>query len=125
MIDYQEIAQRYVSVWNETDAARRRDAIAELWTNEGANFVGTLEFHGQAELETRVTSAHEKWIAEAGNRFQLRQPAQGHHGGVFIWWEMVTRAGGDVAGTGLEFLVLDSTGRIEVDYQFADPFSQQ
>jgi hypothetical protein len=35
-------------------------------------------------------------------------------------WEMVGKATGEVAGVGLEFLVLDEEGRIRTDYQFIE-----
>jgi len=35
-------------------------------------------------------------------------------------WDMVPSGGGDVAGAGLEILVLDEDGRIETDYQFIE-----
>jgi hypothetical protein len=34
-------------------------------------------------------------------------------------WEMVSTSG-EVAGVGLEFLVLDADGRIRLDYQFIE-----
>jgi len=34
-------------------------------------------------------------------------------------WEMVSK-GGDVAGVGLQFLLLSADGRIRVDYQFIE-----
>jgi len=35
-------------------------------------------------------------------------------------WEMVSTATGEVAGVGLEVLVLDERGRITTDYQFVE-----
>jgi hypothetical protein len=35
-------------------------------------------------------------------------------------WEIVPADGGEPAGAGLEFLVLDADGRIRVDYQFIE-----
>jgi hypothetical protein len=35
-------------------------------------------------------------------------------------WEMVSTTTGEVAGVGLEVLVLDDQGRITVDYQFIE-----
>ena len=35
-------------------------------------------------------------------------------------WEMVRKGTGDVAGVGLEFLVLGADGRIRIDYQFIE-----
>lgn len=35
-------------------------------------------------------------------------------------WEMVSTTTGEVAGVGLEVLVLDDQGRIRIDYQFIE-----
>ena len=35
-------------------------------------------------------------------------------------WEMIPAGGGEVAGAGLEILVLDTDGRITADYQFIE-----
>ena len=35
----EELADRYVALWNEPDADRRRRSIAELWTRNGRHFV--------------------------------------------------------------------------------------
>ena len=40
-----------MGVWNETDAAKRRTTISQLWTPEGEHFVRTLHAAGYAELE--------------------------------------------------------------------------
>jgi hypothetical protein len=40
---------------------------------------------------------------------------------VKLAWEMVPAGGGEVAGSGVDFLVLDGDGRIRRDYQFIDP----
>ena len=36
----QTLADRYVAVWNETDAERRRAEIADLWMPDGEHYVG-------------------------------------------------------------------------------------
>jgi AraC-like DNA-binding protein len=37
MTNRNELADRYVALWNEPDADRRRAAIAELWTEDGVH----------------------------------------------------------------------------------------
>jgi hypothetical protein len=36
-------------------------------------------------------------------------------------WEMVPAEGGEPAGAGVEFVILDAQGRIRFDYQFIEP----
>jgi hypothetical protein len=39
LIDPRELVDRYVAVWNEPDAERRRKAIAEPWTEDGVQLL--------------------------------------------------------------------------------------
>jgi hypothetical protein len=113
----QHLADRYVAVWNETDADARRQAIANLWTSDGKHYVRSREVHGYEELETRISGSHEKNVRDGGNRFRAVKNAQALGVVVTFNWEMVT-AGCEVVAVGLEFLVLDERGRILTDYQF-------
>ncbi|MGF6348627.1 hypothetical protein [Variovorax sp. W2I14] len=118
---FAELADRYVAVWNETDAAARRDAIASLWVPEGEHYVRTLQAKGYEALQQRVTSSHEKNVRGAGFRFVATGDAQALHNAVMFHWQMVPAAGGPMAALGLEFLVLAPDGRIAIDYQFILP----
>jgi hypothetical protein len=33
--DLNELVSRYIAAWNEPDAGARRQAVAELWTEDG------------------------------------------------------------------------------------------
>jgi hypothetical protein len=131
------LADRYVALWNEPDADRRRSAIAELWTANGAHILqppqemreiaarpgigltATLEARGHSALEARATTAYEEFISAGEFRFQRRDDVERLADVVKFTWEMVSRDG-NVAGTGLEFLIVAPDGRIERDYQFIE-----
>jgi hypothetical protein len=119
--NFAELADRYVALWNETDAGTRRDAIATLWGPEGEHCVRTLQAKGYEALMQRVTSSHEKNVRDAGFRFRSTGDAQLLQNTVMFHWEMVPAAGGPVVALGLEFLVLAEDGRIAKDYQFILP----
>lgn len=85
------LVDRYVAVWNEPDAERRRQAIAELWTEDGVQLLQprqevlktaaglgltpTLKARGHAELEVRVTRSYEDFIAPREFVFRTRDNA--------------------------------------------------
>jgi hypothetical protein len=137
MDDGNELADRYVALWNERDPEHRRVAIAELWTEDGAHVLqppqeardiasrpgiglaARFEARGHGALEARATSAHEEFIARGGFTFRRRDDVQRLADVVKFHWEMVSKDG-DVAGVGLEFLVLAPDGRIRCDYQFIE-----
>lgn len=137
MEDPNELAGRYVALWNEADPLRRRAAIANLWIEDGVHILqppqevreiaarrgigltARLEARGHAALEARVTSAFEEFVAPGEFSFRRRDSATCLDDVVKFRWEMVSRDG-DVAGTGLEFLVVAPDGRIRRDYQFIE-----
>jgi hypothetical protein len=66
-----------------------------------------------------VTRAYEEFVAPGTFTFSSRRNADRLHDVVKFTWEMVSRDG-EVAGVGLEILVLDQDGRIRTDYQFVE-----
>ena len=117
-ISAQQLADRYVAVWNETNPAARRDTIAQLWLPDGVHYVTTREARGYAALEERVIGSHNKNVREAGHVFKAVKNAQALHGVVTFNWEMIRPATGEVLAVGLEFLQIDADGRITSDFQF-------
>jgi SnoaL-like domain len=120
MTQVTELVDRYVAVWNEPDAEKRRRGIAALWAEDGAHFTPSLEARGYQALEARVAGAHQKWVKEGGFVFRSAKNVETHHDGVRFNWEMVPAAGGAIAAAGFDFLVLGDDGRIRLDYQFLD-----
>ena len=130
-----ELAEKYLALWNEPDADRRRRMIAELWTEDGRHILqppqeirgiaarpglgmtAILEARGYDEIEARATSAYEHWVGSEGLSFRGRDDAERLADVVKFHWEAVAKDG-EVFGVGLNFLVLAADGRIERDYTF-------
>jgi hypothetical protein len=135
MSDSSDLVNRYVAIWNEPDAERRRRAIGELWSEDAVHILQppqevqeaaaaldvrpTFEVQGHNELEARVRRAYEQFVAGGGNSFRAKDDAVRLGDVVKFKWEMVS-SNGEVAGVGLEFAVLDADGRIRRDYQFIE-----
>jgi hypothetical protein len=114
-------ADRYVAVWNESDPARRRQRVADLWGTSGQSLHRTLDPRGVDAITARVTQSYDKWLAQRGLRFHASGQPQGHHDVVMCNWAMGAPDGGDVVSLGLSFLLLDASGRLHSDLQFAEP----
>ncbi|MFB8241861.1 hypothetical protein ACFC58_35545 [Kitasatospora purpeofusca] len=131
----QRIADRYVALWNEPDAERRRRAIEELWAADGVHLLQppedmreraaelgftetVLEARGHDALERRVTRAHQEFVAGGGCSFREQGEAIRVGDAVKLSWAMVRPGEDEVLGGGVEVLVLDEAGRITTDYQF-------
>jgi hypothetical protein len=137
MSTHEELVQRYVAMWNEADPEARRAAVRELWAEDGiqvlkppeellANaaalgFVNpVLEARGHAELDARVTRAHEEFVAPGEFRFRARQDPVLLGSVMRFGWEMVATKDGEAVAAGTEFAILDASGRIRADYQFIE-----
>jgi hypothetical protein len=130
-----DLAQKYLALWNEPDADRRRRMIAELWTEDGRHLLqppqeirgiaaqpgigltAILEARGYEQIEARVASAYEHWVGSEGLSFRGRDDAERLGDVVKFHWEAVAKDG-ELFGVGLNFLVLAADGRIERDYVF-------
>jgi hypothetical protein len=130
-----ELAEKYVALWNEPDADRRRRMIAELWAEDGRHILqppqeiraiaaqpgialtASLQAQGYEEIEARAASAYEHWVGSEGLSFRGRDDADRLDDVVKLHWEAVAKDG-TVVAVGLTFLVLAADGRIERDYTF-------
>ncbi|WP_285735510.1 nuclear transport factor 2 family protein [Kitasatospora phosalacinea] len=120
MPDHDELARRYVELWNEPDPARRRAEIDALFAPGIAHRSPTLEADGRAAMADRVAASHRKWVRDSGHEFRALPGADGHHGTVRLRWEMVHAASGERVSLGFDFLTLDADGLILSDHQFVD-----
>ena len=132
-----ESAEKYLALWNEPDADRRRRMIAELWTEDGRHILqppreireiaaqpgigltAILEARGHKEIEARAASAYEHWVGSEGLRFRGRDDVERLGDVVKFHWEAMS-PDGDVAAVGLVFVVLGEDGRIRRDYVFIE-----
>ena len=135
-VDAQELAGRYAAVWNEPDPGLRRKAVEDLWAPDGVHVLQppqdlrdqaarlgfaepVLVARGHAELEARVTRAHEEFVATGEYAFRAAADTAAALEDVITFrWQSVLVASGEVAGGGLEFVTLDAEGRISRDHQF-------
>jgi hypothetical protein len=129
------LAEKYVALWNEPDADRRRRMIAELWAEDGRHILqppqeirkiaaqpgiamtAILEARGYEQIEARAASAYEHWVGSEGLSFRGRDDADRLGDVVKLHWEAVGKDG-TVFAVGLSFLVVAANGRIERDYTF-------
>ena len=117
----EDLARRYVHIWNEADPAARRAQVKALWIENGTHYVRTREVHGHADLEVRVATSHQANIAERNYWFEVDGGVEQLRDMVKFNWRMVGKGGGAIAATGLIVALLADDGRIRIDYQFIDP----
>jgi hypothetical protein len=135
--DPRDLVRRYVAVWHEPDAELRRKAVHDLWAEDGAHVLQppqemrqaaaglgfpslVLQARGHEELDARVTRTYHEFVESGEYTFRSRDNADRLGDVIKFNWEIITGDSGEVAGTGLEVLVLDKDGRIKTDYQFIE-----
>ena len=118
MMNLTGLVDRYVAVWNEADANERRKRIRSLWAPDGTTCNRLQEACGYEAIEARVAGSWDKWIREGKYRFRPMK-SDSHHEIIKFDWMMEKVPAGEVDSTGVSFLVLDSSGVIQHDYQFS------
>jgi hypothetical protein len=104
-----ELVDRYIAMWNETDAERRRRLIAQVWT-EGATYLDpALQAEGHAGIDAMVKSVHERF---PGHRFRRTGDVDAHHDCVRFAWEL-GRDDAPPIVTGIDFGVTEGGKRLQ------------
>ncbi len=134
MTDPNELADRYVAIWNEPDPERRRAAVKELWAAGGVQILkppqeireiaetlamrSILESRGHAELEARVANAVEQFSSKY--EFRRSGDADRLQDVMTFRWEAILRDSGEPDVAGRHVFMLDPDGRIRLDYLFVE-----
>jgi hypothetical protein len=134
-VDAPALAARYIAVWTEPDAARRRTLLEDLWSpdarhilqppqeiRDAATRLGfthtTLEAHGHDAIATRVHRGYDEFVAPGQYTFRPTGDAVRLTDTILFTWEMLDLTTNTVAGGGREVVVLTPTGQIATDYMF-------
>jgi hypothetical protein len=96
------LIDRYIAMWNETDAKSRRDLIARTW-NENASYLDPLmRGEGHAGIDAMVHGVQERF---PGHRFRRTSEVDAHHDRARFSWELAADGGG-VLVSGVDFATL-------------------
>jgi hypothetical protein len=116
MTTYDELAQRYVDTWNETDPDARRAAVDGLYT-EDARYIDPLAAaEGREAIAAMIGAVQQQF---AGFVFRLAGPVDGHHNQARFGWELGP-AGAEAPIVGFDVAVTDGSGRIQTVLGFLD-----
>ncbi|MEO8057907.1 MAG: hypothetical protein ABI671_06245 [Burkholderiales bacterium] len=115
----QNIIERYLSMWNESDPDRRHEIVKGLWADDGENVSRRFDIRGVDEIVRRVDQAHTDWVQSKGFIFKAAGAADSHNHLILLPWEMAPRKGGMPEARGTDVFVLNGDGRIQSLYHFA------
>ena len=115
MTDTETLVDRYIAMWNETDAVKRRALIAEVWTADPTYVDPALRGDGRDGINAMVGQVHERF---PGHRFRRTGEIDGHNDRVRFGWELGPE-GGPAAVKGVDFATV-ADGRLAAVTGFFD-----
>lgn len=111
-----KIVDQYIELWNERDAIRRRELLADIWTDDGEYVDPLGEARGPAAIDALIAGAQGQF---PGLVFSLAGPVDTHHNIARFTWELGPE-GGESLVIGSDTAVLAEDGRLQQVYGFLD-----
>lgn len=90
MSQHTDLIDCYIAMWNETDAGRRRELIARVWTDGASYLDPVLQGEGRSGIDAMVKSVQERF---PGHRFRRTSEVDAHHDRVRFCWELGPESG--------------------------------
>ncbi len=116
MTMFDELAQRYIAAWNETDPAARRAAVNEL-CSEAARYIDPMVVaEGREAIAATIAAVQDQF---PGFVFRLAGPVDAHHDQARFSWELGP-AGQQAPIVGFDVAVTDGAGRLQTVLGFLD-----
>lgn len=120
MTDVTKLADRYIDMWNQTDAEKRRRLIAELWTADAIYADPVLRGEGRDGIHSMVGQVHERF---PGHTFRRTSDVDAHNDRLRFGWELAP-AGGPPVVKGVDFATV-ADGRLASVTGFFDVVRQR
>jgi len=114
--DIEQLVERYLDAFNETEPSRRRELLGELYGANSTYVDPHVELRGPEELDQFIASTQERF---PGYRFRLGGPIDAHHNQARFQWYAGPSDSDDPVYVGFDVLVTDG-GRVGSVYGFMD-----
>jgi len=115
MTNLEQLAERYIATWNETDPAARRKLVDELWAADGRYTDPLVDVTGPEAIDATLAAVQGQF---PGLVFTLGAVEAHHHIARFTW--NLGPAGGEPLVIGFDVLAADEDGRIASVHGFLD-----
>jgi hypothetical protein len=112
----QDIIEKYIATWNETDPARRGALIAEVYATDATYTDPLADLRGLAEIDAGVAGAQQMF---PGMVFTLAGPVDAHHNQARFTWYLGP-AGDEPVVIGFDVAVADADGKLASVHGFLD-----
>ena len=117
MSTFDELAQRYIDTWNQTDPDTRHAAVTALYA-EDARYVDPLvDAAGHDAIAATIGAVHQQF---PGFEFRLSGPVDAHHDQFRFSCELGPAGAPEAPVAGSDVAVLDADGRLARVFGFLD-----
>ncbi|MGH2560951.1 MAG: nuclear transport factor 2 family protein [Thermomicrobiales bacterium] len=117
MTDVTPVIDRYVAIWNETDAARRRALIAQTWTEDASYIDPLMRGDGPDGIDAMIAGVQQQF---PGHWIQRTGEIDAHNDRVRFAWALVGASGESPVVAGVDFGVVAADGRLQAITGFLD-----
>ncbi|GGS19354.1 MULTISPECIES: nuclear transport factor 2 family protein [Actinokineospora] len=116
MSDLKELVDRYIQLWNTTDAETRAAQAAEVLTDDVVFVDPVMEVQGPAAISAGIGAVLEQ---VPGHELTLLGAVDAHHGIARFRWQIAPAGGGESVIEGFDVVVAEE-GRLKGIYGFID-----
>jgi hypothetical protein len=113
----QEIVEKYLAAWNETDQAKRRILVDEVWAPDGSYTDPLADVQGREAIDGLIGAVQAQF---PGFVFTLGGAVDAHHDQVRFTWNLGPAGAAEAPVVGFDVAVLDGAGQIGSVYGFLD-----
>lgn len=121
MTDVKQVAHRYIELWNERAAHRRREMLAANWTADARYADPLMSGNGHDGVEALISGVQQKF---PDFKFTLLGEPSGFGEHVRFSWGLGPDGAADSPIKGTDFAVLSQDGRIKSITGFLDQVPQ-
>jgi hypothetical protein len=114
-IDAARVAEQYIALWNETDAARRLALLETHWTSDARYVDPLMQGGGRTQISALVGGVHQRY---PGFRFKLKGQADAHGEHLRFSWTLGPSGAEDLI-EGTDFVRLEA-GKVREVTGFLD-----
>jgi hypothetical protein len=117
MSNVTELIDRYIAIWNETDAKRRRDLITKTWAEDASYVDAHRSGTGHENISAMIQGVQEQL---PGYRLRLASVVEAHNNRVRFQWEAGGTAEAPLHFVGTDFGFIADDGRLKSITGFLD-----
>ncbi|WP_028568664.1 nuclear transport factor 2 family protein [Salinispora tropica] len=117
MSDLANAIERYIDMWNETDATRRSEKVRTICAENATYTDPMTDVSGHEAINTLISAARERF---AGMTFTLAGPVDAHHGVARFTWHLAPAGAAEPVVVGFDVVTADGDGRLSAVYGFLD-----